>query len=192
MLNINDPPEINQYPGTQYFYTGKDNSITLPANSITDPDVGDKLTFKLSTENNSALPAWLSFDPTTLTLTGNPPGDVRGIYNLKLSATDSGRLKEWLVFSLEVSFPTAISEPIKIGDFSVFPNPVKDFLYVGVSDGNELATISIYNITGQVIKTMKLSQGVTKIIPMKEIEPGIYFVRIRQGELERIKKIVKE
>ncbi len=192
VLNINDAPEINQYPGTQYFYTGKDNSITLPENMITDPDVGDKLTFKLSTENNSALPAWLSFDPATLTLTGNPPGDERGVYNLKLSATDSGRLKEWLVFGLEVSFPTAIDEQKKNEYFRVFPNPVQSELYVDVIDESKNTTISIINITGQVVKNEQISAGLAKMISMDGIEPGIYFVRIRQGKLEQVTKIIKE
>lgn len=192
VLNVNDPPEITQYPETQSFYTGKDNSVTLPLNSITDPDVGDKLTFKLSTENNSALPVWLSFDPASLTLTGNPPGDERGIYNLKLTATDQGRLKEWLVFSLEVVFPTAIKEPIKSVDFSMFPNPVKDVLCFDVRDGNSEMTISVSNIVGQIIKTWQISDGMTNKVSMNGIEPGIYFVKLQQGKMQLVKKIVKE
>lgn len=192
VLNINDPPEITQYPGTQYFYTGMENSITLPANSITDPDVGDKLTFKLSGENNSALPVWMSFNPETLTIIGNPPENAMGTYNLKLSATDAGRLKEWLVFGLEVTFPTAIDEQKKNVYFNVFPNPVQNILYLNISDKSTNAKISIINTTGQVVKNVQFSAGQAKMIPMNGIEPGIYFVRYRQGELEHIKKIIKE
>jgi hypothetical protein len=191
VLNVNDPPEIKQIPGTQYFYTGKENVITVDG-YITDPDVDDKLNFQLSMENNSALPSWMSFDPATLAITGNPPGDARGVYNLKLTATDSGGLKEYLVFKMEVSFPTAIDEQNRNMSFRLYPNPVQNHLYVNVPDGNSISEISIINITGKVLKTVQMSPGVENMLSVKEFVPGIYFVRLRQGKSEQIKKIIKE
>jgi hypothetical protein len=191
VLNINDAPEIKQIPGTQYFYTGKENTITVDG-FITDPDADDKLTFQLSMENNSALPGWLIFNPATLSVSGNPPGDERGVYNLKLTATDSGGLKEYVVFKLEVSFPTAIGDQNRNMIFRLYPNPVQNHLYVNVPDGNGIAEISIINITGKVIKTVQVSPGVENILSVKEFESGIYFVRLRQGKSEQIKKIIKE
>ena len=192
VLNVNDPPEIGQIPGTQYFYTGKENSIVFPENMITDPDTGDKLTFQLSTENNSAPPAWLVFDPATLSIFGNPPGDEKGVYNLKITATDDSGSKEYLSFKLEVSFPTAISDQNRNTFFRIYPNPVKDILVFDIPDGKDEASIGISNIAGQIIKTFKLQPGLAKSVSVSEIEPGIYFVRIRQGNLEQIKKIIKE
>lgn len=192
VLNVNDPPEIGQIPGTQYFYTGKENSIVFPENMITDPDTGDKLTFQLSTENNSAPPAWLVFDPSTLSISGNPPGDEKGVYNLKITATDDSGSKEYLIFKLEVSFPTAIGDQNRNTLFRVYPNPVKDILVFDIPDGKDGASIGISNIAGQIIKTFKLQPGLAKSVSLSEIEPGIYFVRIRQGNLEQVKKIIKE
>ena len=166
--------------------------IELPNDCIVDPDIRDKLTFRLSTENNSALPVWLNFDPEMLIISGNPPGDERGIYYLKLTATDEGRLKEWLVFSLEVSFPTAIGDLGNNTTFRVFPNPVQNNLYIDIPMGNIDATISIINISGQVIKTIRLFPGAGKMVSMNGINPGVYFVKFRQGELHKIVKFIKQ
>jgi hypothetical protein len=190
VLNINDPPEIKEYPVTQYFFTGKENLISL-AGAITDPDVDDKLIFQLSTENNSALPDWMKFDPLTLTLTANPPGDKRGIYNLKLTATDSGGSKEYVFFSIEVSFPTAIDDQAKSINFRLFPNPFQNSLYIDVPVGDD-ATVSMSNVAGQTIKTYRLSPGLAREIPMNGIEPGIYIIRFRQSESEQIQKVIKQ
>ncbi|MBK6281739.1 MAG: T9SS type A sorting domain-containing protein [Draconibacterium sp.] len=192
VLNVNDPPEIGQIPGTQYFYTGKENSIVFPENMITDPDAGDKLTFLLSTENNSAVPEWLVFDPLTLSITGVPPGDERGVYNLKLTATDDSGAKEYLSFKLEVSFPTAIGDQNLNTLFRVYPNPFQSNLFFDIPDGKGEAAISISNIAGQVIKTFKLPTGQSKTVSLGTVEPGIYFVRMRQGNQEQVKKIIKE
>ena len=192
VLNVNDPPEINNYPGFQYFYTGIENTVALPGDCITDPDIGDELSFQLSLENNSALPEWLIFDPLTLTISGNPTGDEKGVYSLKLTATDKGRLKEWLVFNLEVSFPTAIGDQTEGAGFRVYPNPVESNLYIDIPQGNGDAEINISNIAGQAIKTMQLSPGISVPVSMKGFQPGIYIVRFRQGELQQIQKIVKK
>ena len=192
VLNVNDPPEIGQIPGTQYFYTGKENSIVFPENMITDPDAGDKLTFLLSTENNSAVPGWLIFDPLTMSISGNPPGDERGVYNLKLTATDDSGAKEYLSFKLEVSFPTAIGDQNRNTLFRVYPNPVHDILVFDIPEGKGEALITISNIAGQVIKTFKLQPGLAKSVSTGEIDSGVYFVRLRQGNQEQVKKIIKE
>ena len=192
VLNVNDPPEINNYPGFQYFFTGIKNTVALPVDCISDPDIGDELTFQLSMENNSALPEWLIFDPLTLTISGNPTGEEKGVYSLKLTATDKGKLKEWLVFNLEVSYPTAIGDQVEGAGFRVYPNPVENNLYIDIPQGNDDAEVNISNIAGQIIKTMQLSSGIAVPVSMEGIPPGIYFVQLRQGELQQIQKIIKK
>lgn len=190
VLNVNDPPEIKSYPETQFFAPGLDNFVELPENCITDPDLGDELTFRLSMENNSALPGWLSFDPQSLQLTGNPPDDQQGVYNLKLTATDQGQLKEWLVFSLEVSYPTAIGDQQNQNDFNVYPNPVLNEMNFNIPFGED-AVVSVSNIAGQVVKAWKQSDGLGKSVSVDDILPGIYFVHCQQGDTNFVKKIIK-
>jgi len=191
VINVNDPPEINKYIANQLFHSNSYNEIQLPIDCIVDKDIGDELIFNLTTDNNTALPAWLNFDKETLVISGFPPQGIQAAYNLKLTATDSGGLKEYLVFKLEVSFPTAIDEQNRNMIFRLFPNPVQNHLYFDVPVGDD-ATVSMSNLAGQTIKTFRLSPGLAKEIPMNGIEPGIYIVRLRQGEFENIQKIIKQ
>lgn len=61
---------------------------TLPANTFSDPDLGDVLTYSARLVDGSALPSWLVFDPGSHNFLGSPgDGDV-GSFNVKVTATD--------------------------------------------------------------------------------------------------------
>jgi hypothetical protein len=61
---------------------------TLPANTFSDPDLGDVLTYSARLVDGSALPSWLVFDPGSHDFLGSPgDGDV-GSFNVKVTATD--------------------------------------------------------------------------------------------------------
>jgi Ca2+-binding RTX toxin-like protein len=81
----------------------EDNSISfsLPANSFSDVD-GDTLAYSATLSSGSALPVWLSFNPTTQTFTGTPPQDFNGVIDVKVTASD-GSLSASDVFSLTIT-----------------------------------------------------------------------------------------
>jgi len=192
VINVNDPPEINYFMENQFFHSNRENEIQLPVDCFTDPDIGDVLTFVLATENNSALPYWLNFDPKTFVISGVPPKGTEENFNLKLTATDKGKLKEWIVFKLVVSIPTAVNDRRKDNHiFRCFPNPVKDKLQINVPQGDQEAQIRIANMDGQIIKNMVLSAGSQIMFPF-EGASGLYFIHFRQGEHQQIEKIIKQ
>lgn len=191
VLNVNDAPEIKSYPSTQYFRTGKENTINLPEDCIVDPDEGDVLIFSLSTDNNATLPSWLNFDPATLTLSGSPTEDELGKYSLKLSAIDKGRLKEWVVFTLEVTLPTAIEANSLADKFKVYPNPVQSELYIGIPNG-EAADVSLRTIQGKLLKKFSLNGETLFPVSVKDLSPGIYFVKFHQGNKVYVEQIIKQ
>jgi hypothetical protein len=115
-----------------------------------------------------------------------------GIYSLKLTATDVNGAKEFLVFKLEVAIPTAVDELKSEVIFRIFPNPVKNNICFDIPGWNEDAEISICNMAGQTVRCIKLAPGLGKIVSMNGIDPGIYIVRYKQGELQKTEKIIKE
>ncbi|MEQ9143979.1 MAG: putative Ig domain-containing protein [Parvibaculaceae bacterium] len=60
----------------------------LPAGTFTDVDPGDALAYSASLQDGSALPAWLSFNATTLEFSGTPENGDVGILSLRVTATD--------------------------------------------------------------------------------------------------------
>jgi Ca2+-binding RTX toxin-like protein len=64
-------------------------SFQFGADSFTDTDAGDTLTYSASLSTNAALPAWLSFDPTTRTFSGTPANADVSVLSVKVTATDT-------------------------------------------------------------------------------------------------------
>jgi len=56
----------------------QDFSLILPADLFSDPDVSDEIQVVVKLANGDPLPAWLSFDPVSRTLSGKPTNDAVG------------------------------------------------------------------------------------------------------------------
>lgn len=87
-------------------------SFTPSVGSFTDPDFGDTLTYGATLSDGSPLPAWLTIDPATGTLSGTPENADVGALSVRLTATDEGGLSVARDFALDVAntndAPTAI------------------------------------------------------------------------------------
>jgi hypothetical protein len=192
VININDAPEINYYIEDQFFFVDRENEIWLPFGCFSDPDQGDSITFKLASDNNSAIPYWMNFNPESFVISGKPPKGTDEKLSLKLTATDSEKLKEWIVFRIYVvSNPTSVNDLEDNQIISCYPNPVKDQLQIDIPLGNEEVKVSIVNVEGRIIRNLVLNAGSPKTIPF-EGASGIYFIHFRQGEYHQIEKLIKQ
>ncbi|MCY4054779.1 MAG: fibronectin type III domain-containing protein [Cyanobacteria bacterium MAG CAR4_bin_6] len=63
-------------------------SYTFPADTFTDPD-SSTLTYRATQQDDTALPAWLSFDAGKRTFSGTPGGNDVGRLTVKVAASDS-------------------------------------------------------------------------------------------------------
>jgi hypothetical protein len=192
VININDAPEINYYIEDQFFFDDCENEIMLPFGCFSDPDQGDSITFELASDNNSALPHWMNFNAETFVISGKPPKGTDEKISLKLTATDKGKLKEWIVFRIYVvSIPTSVNDLEDNQIIRCYPNPVKDQLQIDVPWGNEEVKVSIVNVEGRIIRNLILYAGSQNNIPFEEAT-GMYYVHSRQGEYQQIEKIIKQ
>ncbi|EHR71852.1 putative Ig domain-containing protein,Cadherin domain-containing protein [Burkholderiales bacterium JOSHI_001] len=72
------------------------------AGAFSDPDLGDTLTWTLS-RSDGAWPAWLSFNPADLTLSGTPGAADVGTLRLQARVSDGGNLVASSDFELQVA-----------------------------------------------------------------------------------------
>ena len=93
-------------------------TFVVPAGTFGDPD-GDALTYAAVLADDSPIPAWLSFDPTTQTFTGTPAAGDVGTLSIKVSATDTGALSASDTFDLVVA-----AAPPTTGTITVVANQV--------------------------------------------------------------------
>ena len=78
---------------------------------------------------------------------------------------------------LENLTPLSINGNSKL-DFSIYPNPVNDYLYFkNVSDNKK---VSIYDISGRLIKSVKLSE--VEKIDVCNLQSGTYILRVDNKE----------
>jgi Ca2+-binding RTX toxin-like protein len=64
-------------------------SYQIPASAFYDLDLADGMTFAATLADGSALPGWLTFNPTTRTFSGTPPvGAIGTVLDIKVTATD--------------------------------------------------------------------------------------------------------
>jgi VCBS repeat-containing protein len=110
VTGANDAPILVAPLADQTVKFNKAFSWKMPANSFTDPDQGDTLTYSATLANGSALPTWLKFDAATGTFSGKAPKTV-GEFDVRVTATDkvaadgstAGSLSTSDVFHLSVS-----------------------------------------------------------------------------------------
>lgn len=99
---INSAPALSQEIDDKFVRNGSSFDFQVPGGTFTDPNAGDILTFTASRENGDALPAWLTFDPATLTFSGTAGNADLGTLILKITATDRAGLSAEGIFSLVV------------------------------------------------------------------------------------------
>jgi Ca2+-binding RTX toxin-like protein len=84
---VNDAPIVVKSLTDQNVTFNKPFYWKLPADSFTDIDQGDKLTYTATLADGSDLPDWLRFDATTLSFSGVSP-KATGSVEVKVTATD--------------------------------------------------------------------------------------------------------
>lgn len=114
---VNQAPTVANPIADQTVPEGAPINLTIPANTFSDQDAGDILTYSASLADGTALPSWLSFDATTRTFTGMPDDAQVGSFNLRVTATDTGNLSVSDIFTLTVQ---------NVNDAPSLANPIAD------------------------------------------------------------------
>ena len=91
--NVNDAPVFSSTPIT----TATEDELYSYIVSATDVDADDSLSYTAL-----GIPSWLTFDDTTLTLSGTPTNDDVGTYNITLIVTDASKEQTKQEFTLKV------------------------------------------------------------------------------------------
>jgi len=85
MKNTNLPPYVKNKPMPQTAAVGKMFSFVVPDDAVCDDD-GNSIRYEVLSLDSSPMPAWLSFDPQTKTLSGTP--ETAGNVTLRFNAYD--------------------------------------------------------------------------------------------------------
>lgn len=87
---------------------------------------------------------------------------------------------------------TGINE-VALLNFSVYPNPVKEILFVGhrfMTDQD--VEVSVFSMTGNEVMHKKVAKTSPALIDMSGLAAGLYLLRITDGNAVGLAKVVKE
>jgi Ca2+-binding RTX toxin-like protein len=87
--NNNHAPTIISFLPTLQAKANSAFNYTVAANTITDPDSWDSITYSVKMPDGSAVPAWLTFDAATRTFSGTPGAGNIGTLQFILWGTDN-------------------------------------------------------------------------------------------------------
>ncbi len=90
---------------------------------------------------------------------------------------------------------SAVALGVKNNDFknsvSLYPNPASTVLSIENGSGEEIKSVSIYSITGALVKQINNAQEI-KTISISELQNGMYFVKMQVGNQVINNKIIKK
>lgn len=82
-----------------------EHAFKIPSNAFTFDDVGDTVTYSATADGNP-LPSWLTLNPQTGVLSGNPPYGTAATYAIVITATENGQsLTDTRGFNLTIGTP---------------------------------------------------------------------------------------
>jgi hypothetical protein len=102
IANVNDAPTLVTPIPNQAADEDSPFAYTVPAATFADVDVGDTLTWSATRADGTALPAWLTFDPTTHTFSGTPAQEDVGVINLRVTVADGAAATASSTFAFAV------------------------------------------------------------------------------------------
>ncbi|MFQ3593359.1 MAG: peptidylprolyl isomerase [Gemmataceae bacterium] len=155
---------VNRTPTTtglanQSFNGPGDFVFNTVAAAFSDPD-GDTLSFAATLDDGSALPFWLSINPATGVLRGNPPQPAAGTLRIKVTATDPLGKSVSSSFDLTLSnTPASMNDvPSVVASFeqsSVTPTGTLTANWEGEdADGDALLYDIVWSLNGNPIRTV--------------------------------------
>jgi Ca2+-binding RTX toxin-like protein len=103
VANTNDAPLVAHPIADQAVNEDAPFSLTLPADTFTDPDAGDSLALSATSAGGSALPGWLQFDAVTRSFFGTPANADVGTISVRIVATDKDGATASDTFDLTVA-----------------------------------------------------------------------------------------
>ena len=103
VTNVNEAPTVAAPLADQAATKDILFEFVVPTGAFVDVDPGDTLVYSATLADNSALPSWLTFNPSTRTFSGTPQLTDVGTLTVKVTATDTGSLSAADVFTLTVA-----------------------------------------------------------------------------------------
>ena len=149
---------------------------------------GSRVTGSRITHSNSGQKSW-SFKWTS------PATDVGNVkfYAATVSANGNGSNDNGDKVALTSTSDFSVLSLAKENqlDFTVFPNPVSEYLNIQLPTGTTNANISVFDMTGKLIRNNAISVGNTKV-GVSDLSTGVYILKLNSEGKLGSRQFIKE
>ena len=153
---------------------------------VSDPDDPDEdITYRLvSNSNENELSASLNGRLLRLTRLSSE----EALVTLVLHATSNGQTIGFEINAIMHYVYDGVDEN-EMGTISIYPNPVRDFIFVGVNNDMPIQRVEVFNVSGQMVFS-SIDTGTE--IDVSELDSGMYIIRVTTDDRIVIRSIVKQ
>ena len=149
---VNDAPTLASALPDRSATAGEEFSYQVPEDAFSDVD-DDTLSYAAAQDDDSALPAWLSFDATTRTFSGTAVAGDTGTVTVRVTASDGNDETASTTFALEVTaaantVPTAADQTVTTDEDTAYAFDASDFGFADTDTGAELASVRVVTVPG--------------------------------------------
>jgi RHS repeat-associated protein len=100
---VNDAPITSNPITAQIATEDSPFNFAIPANTFSDVDASDTLTYSATLADGTSLPSWLTFNAATGAFSGNPTSGDVGTLSVKVTATDLANSKAENTFDIVIT-----------------------------------------------------------------------------------------
>jgi predicted esterase len=165
--------------GTRFYFT-------LPDTALIDDDGFSTLTLNVTQVGGEAIPDWLSFSMSNISLSGTP--DQPGTLELEVRAVDRDGSEAVSTLTMHILEELAVEERDQESQLFIYPNPADDIIRIEYEyPANDHLIYSIYSLDGMLVQ-----QGKTfsRTINCQNIESGMYLLKIQVGNFITTERII--
>ena len=132
----NAPTVANEIPD-QTANVGAAFSYAFPANTFSDADSSDTLTYTATKSDDTALPSWLTFTASTRTFSGTPQSGDAGTLSVKVKADDSngGTVTDTFDITVGAILVSNLTQEERIVGFEIVNNHIVQAFTTGSKSG---------------------------------------------------------
>lgn len=116
------------------------------------------------------------------------PG-VEYCFHLRAICESTGSFTDWVTKCITMPVANSISSSGDKNSYSIYPNPVKDILYISLPTISEKHSITIKSITGQTVYQKEVSANEI-VINTNDIAVGVYILHISGNRYNAAEKLI--
>ena len=105
--------------------------------------------------------------------------------------TADGEVEDYSVI-VQAAGINSIDENNVLVNVNIYPNPVNDALTIDLSDVDEKVDVSIYDMTGKLLKTIENQMGSKLEINTANLSQGMYQVELKTANAKSIQRVIKQ